>query len=103
MGAMAWLIQQNADGTPGRQWDVELKPLLVGRGTQADAQIRDRYLSRRHFIVTPVEGKYFLRDLGTTNGTLVNGRPITKATLQPNDQIQAGESRFVFVTRLAAA
>lgn len=100
---MPYLVQINADGAPIRHWDMAEKPLLVGRGAQADAQILDQYVSRRHFIITPVEGKHFIRDLGARNGTAVNNQPITKAILRPNDRIQAGEPRFVFVDRLEAA
>lgn len=61
---MPYLIQKNADGTVRQKWDVMDKPLTVGRGDQADLQIDDEEMSRRHFVIERKDGEYTLRDLG---------------------------------------
>jgi pSer/pThr/pTyr-binding forkhead associated (FHA) protein len=99
---MPYLLQLDANGAAVKQWPLQERPLLVGRAVQGDAQILDPRMSRRHFIITPVNEKYFIRDLASTNGTFVNGRQIAKHELQPDDRIQAGETTFRFVRELPA-
>ena len=56
----------------------------------------DEKISRRHFEISYKKGDLYIRDLGTTNGTLVNGIEVKiPRKLQPGDQIQAGETRFI--------
>ena len=98
---MPYLIQKHADGSVVKQWDLRDKPLTVGRGDQVDAQIDDKEMSRKHFVIFPSDAGYVIHDQESQNGTLVNGRRVSDATLKPNDRIQAGQTRFVFVEGLA--
>ena len=98
---MPYLIQKQADGSTVKQWDLRDKPLTVGRGDKVDAQIEDKEMSRQHFVISPKSGGYVIQDQNSQNGTLVNGRRISEATLKPNDKIHAGQSLFVFVEGLA--
>ena len=98
---MPYLIQKQSDGTTVKQWDLRDKPLTVGRGDKVDAQIDDNEMSRQHFVISPKGGGYVIQDQNSQNGTLVNGRRVTETTLKPNDNIRAGQSRFVFVEGLA--
>ncbi len=85
-----------------RQWDVQGKPLTVGRGDKVVAKIDDREMSRQHFTISRADLDYILTDNNSRNGTFVNGKRIKGATaLQPNDAIKAGETRFVFVEGMA--
>lgn len=97
---MPYLIQKKADGNVVKQWDVPFRPFVVGRGDQVDAQVEDSEMSRRHFVIAPQGNGCVLQDQNSTNGTLLNGQPVTKATLKPNDRIQAGKTLFVFVEGL---
>jgi len=97
---MPSLILKKADGSVLRQWDVPCAPLSVGRGEQADVQIDDTEMSRVHFVITPRGGAFVIQDQKSTNGTFVNGQPITEAALKPNDKIRAGQSYFSFVEGL---
>ena len=58
---MPQLIQKNADGTSLKQFDLKGKTLCVGRGEQADAQIGDEMMSRRHFEILEKNGAYVTR------------------------------------------
>ena len=98
---MPYLIQKQTDGSTVKQWDLRDKPLTVGRGDQVDARIDDKEMSRKHFVIAPTSGGYVIHDQKSQNGTLVNGRRISDATLKPNDRIQAGQTNFVFVEGLA--
>ncbi len=93
---MPHLIRKKLDGTVADRREVTPKELIVGRGDQADLKITDAEMSRAHFKVSDQGGTFAIEDLGSQNGTFVNGHRITKASLQPNDQIRAGETNFVF-------
>lgn len=75
----------------------ELPPgtkLVVGRDAQAQVPLEDQLCSRRHFEICNENGKFVVRDLGSSNGTYVNEKRITELALQPGDSIQAGETRM---------
>jgi len=69
----------------------------VGR-ENADIIIADPALSSRHFEIEIRGSEYFLRDLGSSNGTQLNGDPIRASEISPGDTIQAGRSTFTFRT-----
>ncbi|MBI5500303.1 MAG: sigma 54-interacting transcriptional regulator [Deltaproteobacteria bacterium] len=82
------------------------RPLLVGRSGDASWTVLDRKMSKEHFAVAPEGGTCVIRDLGSTNGTLVNGAPLGGARpLADQDVVRAGRCLFVFngdVARLGA-
>lgn len=68
----------------------------VGRDAGCDLQIADPTISRTHFQIIYQDRKYLLVDLGSTNGTLLNGHRVTSAELRHGDQIKAGEAILSF-------
>lgn len=71
--------------------------LTVGRADSNNLPIKDDAVSRVHASVERVAGQYVLRDLGSSNGTFVNGeRIVADRTLHPDDEITVGHSRIVF-------
>ena len=71
-------------------------PLIIGRGTDCDISIPNRFVSTRHARVFPHDGAWMLEDLGSTNGTLVNGEPLDgPVCLSPDDRLQVGDTEFV--------
>ncbi len=71
----------------------------VGRASDSDIQLDEPSVSRHHAGVRrQADGSYELSDLGSTSGTSVNGVPIRKTVLQPDDVIAIGRSRFSFET-----
>ena len=76
--------------------------LSIGRDRQNTLAIEDRVLSRRHCTIQATDGKCSLRDLGSSNGTYVNGLPVTMRMLNDGDQITAGQSLFLFACGAAA-
>lgn len=70
--------------------------LLIGRAPGNDIQVSDTALSGTHARVTPVTDGAVLEDLGSTNGTYLNGMPInTPQTLRPGDRITLGGLKIV--------
>ena len=69
---------------------------VVGRSSQVQFPVpEDGFLSRNHFLVEFNPPVCFLRDLGSTNGTKVNGTRVDAVRLRDGDEISAGESAFV--------
>ncbi len=69
----------------------------VGRASDADIQLDEPHVSRQHARVRrQPDGSFELCDLGSTAGTTVNGEPVRKKILQPDDVIAIGRSRFAF-------
>lgn len=72
------------------------EPQLIGRSSEA-LPLSDQTISRRHAELTPDEGKWYVRDLNSANGTFLNGRRVVARTLlQEGDQIRAGNTLLVF-------
>lgn len=81
----------------GKKFELpDHEPQLVGRSSEA-LPIADSTVSRRHAELTPDEGRWYIRDLGSQNGTWVNGFRIRGRTmLKPGDQVRTGATLFVF-------
>src|SRR5580704_17952500 len=68
-------------------------PLVVGRSADAQLRVDHPLLSRRHFELRwEEEGGLLLQDLGSANGTFVNGTLARKARLKPGDLLRAGDT-----------
>jgi pSer/pThr/pTyr-binding forkhead associated (FHA) protein len=77
----------------GRSFDVS-RELRVGR-VEADIPLADEEVSRRHALVRPARDGIEIVDLGSQNGTWVNGARITRATsLAQGDEIRVGQTRI---------
>ena len=80
----------------------EREPQLVGRSSEA-LDLADPSISRRHAELTPVDGAWALRDLGSRHGTFVNGVRIEGAvTVSIGDRIRCGDCEFLLVAEGAA-
>jgi adenylate cyclase len=76
-------------------------PTVIGRSTNATVQVNDREVSRRHTAIDLEAGAFVLKDLGSSNGTFLNGRRLYGATkLNDGDEVMVGTTRLLF--RLSA-
>ena len=82
--------------TDGRTWSHELgSKVLIGRGEHCDIRFDDDRVSTDHAEVTRHGASYLLRDLDSSNGTVVNGRPLNgPQRLRNADVIQVGPRRL---------
>jgi pSer/pThr/pTyr-binding forkhead associated (FHA) protein len=79
----------------GVQFEIDKEVIFVGRAPENDVQIRDNAASRKHLKIFSVESCYFIEDLKTRNGTMINGEPLDAGFSQlitENDLIQLGSS-----------
>jgi pSer/pThr/pTyr-binding forkhead associated (FHA) protein len=70
--------------------------VVLGRGQGAHLRLGDPDTSRRHAEITCQPGQCVLRDLGSTNGTWVNGKRVELHTLRPGDRIEIGSHEIAF-------
>ena len=70
----------------------------IGRASECTIPIRDRYLSRKHAEIIAVGNNWVLKDLGSANGTYLNGARVEKdVRLSSGDRIRLGDTELVFV------
>ena len=83
----------------GQTIALEGRPLLMGRAQDADLVLVDDYASGRHARLFPQGTRWFLEDLGSTNGTYVNGAPVTRALpVGPGTAIRIGKTVVLKLT-----
>lgn len=80
----------------GREIQIEKDLFTIGAGTQNDLIIVDSSASRRHCEIQQREDGFFLRDLGSTNGTMVQGVRVCEVYLTQGVEFQVGATRMVF-------
>ncbi|WP_409228877.1 FHA domain-containing protein [Gudongella sp. SC589] len=72
--------------------------LTLGRQKDNTIQIKDPYISKRHFRIIKDEEEFFLEDLGSSNGTYLNGEKIHDVVrIGKGDIIKVGELEFIFI------
>ncbi|MDP1793630.1 MAG: DUF3662 and FHA domain-containing protein [Acidimicrobiales bacterium] len=99
-------VRQGPGGMPsaalvlqdGSRITVGEDPILIGRAPECDVEIADSTVSRRHAEVVRDGDAWFVRDLGSSNGTKVNGSGVTDQMLRDGDEIRLGAVSFRFET-----
>lgn len=77
----------------GRSIPLNSQPLLIGRAQDAGLVLEDDYASGRHARLFPQGSRWFLEDLGSTNGTFVHGNQLTRTmALDPNVPVRIGKT-----------
>jgi len=99
---MAKLIL-SLEGSVIREIPLDKERITIGRRPQNDIQIENLAVSGEHACIVTILNDSFLEDLGSTNGTLVNGNPIKKHILQNNDVVEIGKYKMKYVVEAAAA
>jgi transcriptional regulator with GAF, ATPase, and Fis domain len=80
----------------GTALSLSERSVSIGRDPSNDLWIADQSLSRKHCLLVPQDGQFTIRDLGSKNGTRVNGLPIGEQVLRHGDHISVGNSVFCF-------
>ncbi len=99
---MAKLIL-SMDGLVLKEISLTKERTTIGRKPHNDIQIDNLAVSGEHAVIVTILNDSFLEDLGSTNGTVVNGNPIKKHFLQNNDVIELGKYKLKFAGEPAAA
>jgi FHA domain len=95
LGEDAWLVVVRGGGLERDQRYDLIGGLSIGRSKDADVQISDRYASSIHARLFERSGRYFVEDMNSTNGTLLNGATLKgEAELIDGDTVQIGDTEF---------
>src|SRR5437762_1879615 len=94
---LAKLLEHRANVDLRREIGVTKEEFLIGRGPDCDLRLAVPAVSRHHCLIRIRGGEATLTDLGSVNGTFVNGQRVrSSTTLQQGDEIALGDFRFVF-------
>jgi pSer/pThr/pTyr-binding forkhead associated (FHA) protein len=90
------------DGLVLKEIPIGKERMTIGRKPHNDIQIDNLAVSGEHAVIVTILNDSFLEDLGSTNGTLVNGQPIKKHFLQHNDVVELGKYKLKYVNEQSA-
>lgn len=83
-------------GTVIREVELNASELMIGRRQDNDLSIEDPSVSGHHAKIVKIQSVFFVEDLHSTNGTLVNNNPVDRYQLQDTDVIMIGNHRLLF-------
>jgi Fe-S-cluster-containing hydrogenase component 2 len=90
-------LKVTAGPRAGSTLQLRLPATTFGRGAENDYRFaEDTQMSRNQCTIVFESGRFLIRDLGSTNGTLVNGNPVTEIELRTGDVIEFGEMKMEF-------
>ena len=93
LGMASEVVRLTYDGTSR---EVDQQKLVIGRSRDCDIQLADANVSRRHAELRQEGASYWIVDLGSTNGTEVNGKRVKRAKLRTGDRITLGSTEITF-------
>ena len=93
---MAKLIL-SMDGQVLKEIPLSKERITIGRKPQNDVQIDNLAVSGEHAVIVSIMDDAFLEDLGSTNGTMVNGKTVKKHFLQDNDVVELGKYKLKYM------
>ena len=99
---LAFAVREGAARTGARETTLELRegtPAVIGRSSQADLEVSDPEVSRRHARLDLVRGVVYLADLGSSNGTFLNGKALSDESIEvrPGDDVDVGNTRITLL------
>jgi putative nucleotidyltransferase with HDIG domain len=84
----------------GQILEFDKDSLVLGRDEECDVTLDDGACSRQHALLELEDGSYRVRDLGSTNGVLVNGQRLNESALHYGDRFTLGRNLFVFLSEV---
>lgn len=93
---MTWKLIAKSEPIEGQTIIVE-RDMVIGRHQQADIVLQASHVSRRHAALLLKEGQLWIQDLGSSNGTFVNGQKVTEQQLKNDDEINFENILFQIV------
>ena len=94
--ALPWLERYAPESSKPEIIEIGSVPFTIGRSEDCDYQIASSRVSRAHAEITKAAGAYLLRDLGSTNGTFVNGQKIDQVRLSEGDLVVIADVELTY-------
>src|SRR5207302_9010658 len=86
----------------GKPIEILKDMIVVGRKDDCDLNLDHKSVSKLHCVIVKTDGLLLVRDLGSTNGTRVNGQRIRRAALLPNDKLTIANFHYRILLGAAA-
>ncbi len=93
------LVVRSGGGRVGETFHLEGERTTIGRSPDCGIFLDDVTVSRRHAVVSARDGRFFIEDQGSLNGTFLNRRRIESGELTDDDELQIGKYRLTFLAR----
>jgi FHA domain/zinc-ribbon domain len=93
------LIVRSGGGRAGETFVPQDERTTIGRSPDCPVFLDDVTVSRRHAVLLERDGRWFVEDLGSLNGTFVNRRRVESSELSDGDELQIGKYRLTFLSR----
>ena len=91
------VIEESTSLEPGQSFELGTAPITIGRSEENTIALpADEFASARHARIEPLRDGVWIVDLGSTNGTSVNGNRVDRARLRDGDRIALGSTEVVF-------
>lgn len=90
-------------GATVQEYELDKETITIGRKPDNDIHIDNLAVSGHHAKILTILNDSFIEDLGSTNGTLINGNKITKHALQPGEVVTLGKHELKYVNEAAVA
>ena len=94
--SMLPVLQFNDGAANVTQYELTDQEIAIGRSQKCNVVLEDRKSSRKHSIIRKDGTQFILKDLGSANGTLVNGERVDEHVLQSGDVVTIGDTEFTF-------
>jgi len=92
------LVVSSGGGRAGEHFLLQKDQTSVGRSPDCDVFLDDVTVSRRHALVVRRDGRFFIEDKGSLNGTFLNRRRIESGALEDGDELQIGKYKLTFLS-----
>jgi FHA domain/zinc-ribbon domain len=93
------LVVRSGGGRAGETFTPQGERTTIGRSPDCPVFLDDVTVSRRHAVLVERDGRWFVEDQGSLNGTFVNRRRVESSELSDGDELQIGKYRFTFLSR----
>jgi hypothetical protein len=93
------LVVRSGGGRAGESFRPTGERTRIGRSPDCEIFLDDVTVSRNHAVLVDHDGRFFIEDQGSLNGTFVNRRRIDSQELENGDELQIGKYRLTFVER----
>ena len=91
------LVVRSGGGRAGESFRPSGERTRIGRSPECEIFLDDVTVSRNHAVLVEHDGRFFVEDQGSLNGTFVNRKRIESATLHEGDELQIGKYRMTFI------
>lgn len=93
------LVWDKADGSKIEYPLGQTQPVVLGRDAENEIVLESKFVSKKHATVRYEGGQYVIEDLGSANGTRLNGAPVSISILTPGDSMEVGDQALRFIDR----